>query len=255
MGTILALAIVGLFGASPASATVYQFAIPISDLQAALDAAASASAGGPSPARFGFYDIYIRAAQTGDSGVTCTSTTCLASPFNTAGTPLATNNTPQPDAWTDIVNGTNIDNDNIPAFGDSHLSIHFKASALDTTVRPVFTSNTNAAVVNGTTIDGKTTKSMNLAYPSGQMAVYIGSNSGYLGQSIQLEFYAIAYKFSDITWSNAASLNAGNKAVLLTGHLSETAQAAPEPASMLISGGGILLLALVARRKRQPTRL
>ncbi len=100
LGTALGLTMMALAGAKPASATIYQFAIPVTAVEALM------------PAGFAAYDVYIRA--TANNGSDCLfGCTFLPSPTNVNATPPAA-----PQAWTDIINGRNADNDGIAGPGD-----------------------------------------------------------------------------------------------------------------------------------------
>ncbi|MEO8595198.1 MAG: hypothetical protein ABI759_17895 [Candidatus Solibacter sp.] len=233
--TIFGLAILASLTAQPASATIYQFAIPVSSLLTAITSAVPSA-----PDKYAFYDVFIRASDPTDGGVGV----FMTSPYNVNGTPY---NTPAPsvDAWTDVVNGTNTYNDGIFAPGDGFLSIHFTAAA-GITRNPLLTTNT-AAITNTKVIDGKIAENINTTYPNATFMVFISSPGSYVGQAVQLEFYAVAYKFNDVAWSGATP----TKGSVFSGNFTEVAQLTPEPISVVMTGGGMLLLAIAGiRRKR-----
>ena len=230
-GLVLGLLFSAL-SATPASATIYQFAIPISTFQSAV-----ASLVG-SPDTYVIYDVYMRATLASDLG----HGTLLPSPYNVNATPPAVS----PDAWTDVINGKVTNNDGIKGPGDTapYQSIHFTYGA-NANIAVIVNKNATDGAVVGKTVNGHNVGE--LVPNTSQFVLDISSpTSGLQGNTYKIYFFAYADQFSDNTYSTSA-----NKAQIIEGSIDVTATLTPEPASIFMGGSGFLLLAIAGIRRRR----
>lgn len=231
LGTAFVLTLLALCGATPASATIYQFAIPVTAVEAMF------------PAGFAAFDIYIRA--TANNGSDCLfGCTFLPNPYNVSGTPPAA-----PQAWTDVVNGKNTDNDGVVGPGDfaPYQSIRFTYGASPTISVIVKNSNSPGGIV-GNTVNLKTVGGV--VPNSSQFVVNISSTAANLaGSNFSIFIFGIGDQFSS-NYIGASSA----KGATFHGNYSATAELTPEPMSVFMGGGGLILLAIAGRRRRRQTR-
>jgi len=237
LGTILALAIVGLFGASPASATIYRFSVPITMFQAAV----GDSLGEPGD-EYVIYDVYMRVSQVGDDS----RNPEFPKPVTNLGAqaPLVS-----PDAWTDVVNGKFADNDGIIGPGDTgpYQSIRFTYGATANIAVIVYNNATDGGIV-GKQVNNKTVGEV---VPDTSKFVFdvASATPNLQGQSFKVFFWAYADQFSGGDYNS----DTPNKGSVLSGTFDVTAMLAPEPTSIFTGGMGILLLALVGKHRKRNT--
>lgn len=211
------LAFLLLLGAvRPAAASTYLFSVPVTTLQTAITAATT-----PNQNLFGFYDIYIRPALASDF-VGGTDLPSYTASYDLS--PIPTGN----DQWTA---GTGI------AAGDgTNMSFHFTFNPADSIIALV---TTNASVA-GKTYEGRTGEQMPGA---DTFKMYVTSPSTLLTGTIRFYFTAVGYQFT-----NTSATAIGTKGVQITGTFDAAGAPTPEPSTMGLAGGSILLAILLHRR-------
>ena len=220
--------------APPASATTYQYVVPVSTVLAAMDSALTQL--GDNTNLYAFYDFYFRPAVSTDIFLDNGSPTDLTPNGNYT---LVNDTSPIP-SGVDKVDGTlNVVAPNDNGHGN-WLSIHFTFDAANTKV-PVILPAADTAI-NGKTVEtGKTAEIM----PSTDaFTLMISSTSANITGPITFQIYGVAYQFSDTTYNTLQS-----KTQSFVGDF--TMQGAlPEPSTYLIVGSGLCFLLLTRFRRR-----
>jgi hypothetical protein len=233
--SLLAVILSTLAAVPAANASTYQFVIPTINIQNALTSAVTY--GGDDPLLYGFYDVYIRPAATGDVVYGAAVGGNLLSSYTPESdiSPITSGN----DQWSAVSNAT-------PSFDSPHINFRFTFATSDTLIALV-TSNVNVA---GKNIEGRTGERI----PSiDTFQMIISSPSALISGQIRFIVSAYAYQF----WDSAVSTQFGDtiqeKGSIWKGSFDATGGEVPEPASMFTFGGGAVILALyLRRRKRSP---
>jgi MYXO-CTERM domain-containing protein len=214
--------------------------MPVSSLQAALTASILDTDALDSPRLYGFYDLYIRPKNSGDTDYDGTTGNIVDfSSLKGADAPI----TPQGplDAWSAGI-ATTASPFNPPGFPD----FSFSALAPGNTYVALITPNPNVV---GKTFDGligeqlPDTASFVLTLNSDDPRITLGT-------SVRFEFYALGYGFND-----AVSGGPTSKEAYYGWYVDLNAETElPEPMPALTGGGGLLLLfAFAGMRRRRKT--
>jgi hypothetical protein len=261
--TMLALVLLGALAVSQASATTYNFVIPVgtqvspdpNSLLGALSGAISRAPLGPNPAQFAFYDFYIRPEIASDAGHGLTNQPNPFVVITDYSMSASTATAPVPGCAPAPCTSTYGAAPNIiepgPWLG---AAAHFTFNPADNVIALV-TINPNAGgqnydgqASNPSTVVGARTEIM----PSAATFAFTLDTSAYSSfQTPQITFQVFALAIKYISLGNTATLIAKNQSFV--GNFDASGQEVPEPSTIFVAGGGLCLLALARiRRKAKP---
>jgi len=232
---IIGLSLLAMFTVQPASANTYQFTMPVSALQIALD---NALGGSVDPSNYGFYNLYIRPRLATDPADTPPGGNVIDfSSTEVGGVAPITSPT---DGWYSAVTTSGP-----PLCSSAHPCFYFTYNSTDTTL---------ALVTPGTVFNGKTLPTLPNALVGEQMpttdtfAMNINSPTPItIGSSIRFEFSAQAYL-------NVPGSGIDSKVQNLSGFIDVNAtKQLPEPVAALTGGFGCLLLVWAGMRRVRKT--
>ena len=230
----------GLVFCVPAKANTYQFAIPTTLIQTALDNALTAT--GHTVNLYAFYDFYLRPAVSSDLVINPATNVANYSPTSqiATGSSIVDFASPIP---------TNANGDKMTAVSWTGLVTDIDGGKANARYTYASGDSKEALITTNPNITGK-------SYEAGLAAEYMPSSTFYitintpgpLTTPVRFEIASYAYRFADVS---ALSSGVQTKLQIVNGFLDLTGTEVPEPGVLFTMSAGLGLLALVAARRRR----
>lgn len=225
----------------PASATTYLFSIPESTIQNALAASIGANAN-----LYAAYDISIRPIQAADIGGSQGMTGTALSNYT-----LSADGSPIPsgvDQWNADLNQHALSDLGLGSPYSTFLSVHFYFNALDSKIA-LITNNTNVAGKTYVNPSGAGNVTGEQMPGTDTFKIWMNSTDPNIAGPVNFLFYATGLQFPD----SSATSWAGKNVVKGPIEFSSVGQS-PEPSTIGMGLGGMVLMAVGYIRRRKASR-